>query len=257
LAALYMIYIIVIAIVKPGYAPVASHLQAAGQTNSTASIFFSVIINLLPPSLLIFAVLGSIFFGITTPSEAAGVGALGALILAAFHGKLNLHSLKETCHATSKMTGFVFFLIFGAPCFALALRGLGGDEVIESLLRNFAGGQMSFILFSLSVVFVLGFFLDWIEITIILIPLILPMVIEMQIDVYWFAILVAVCLQTSFLTPPMGPALFYVQGIAPKGVRIEHIYRGVIPYVILQLLAIVILLKYPELVTWLPTVMGR
>ncbi len=257
LASLYMLYVIVIALVKPEYAPVASQLQAVGQTHSTGSIFFSVIMNLLPPSILILAVLGSIFFGIATPSEAAGVGALGALVLSAFHGKLGLHSLKEACHATAKMTAFVFLLIYGAPCFALTLRGLGGDEVIEGLLRSVAGGQMSFILFALTVVFILGFFLDWIEITVILIPLVLPIVIEMQIDIYWFAILVAVCLQTSFLTPPMGPALFYVQGIAPPGVRIQHIYRGVIPYVVLQLLAIVILLLYPKLVTWLPAVLGR
>jgi tripartite ATP-independent transporter DctM subunit len=257
LASLYMLYVIVIALVKPEYAPVASQLQAVGQTKSTGNIFFSVIMSLLPPSILILAVLGSIFFGIATPSEAAGVGALGALVLSVFHGKLDLHSLKEACHATAKMTAFVFLLIYGAPCFALTLRGLGGDEVIEGLLKTVAGGQMSFILFALTIVFILGFFLDWIEITVILIPLVLPIVIEMQIDIYWFAILVAVCLQTSFLTPPMGPALFYVQGIAPPGVRIQHIYRGVIPYVAIQLFTLVILLLYPKLVTWLPAALGR
>ena len=257
LASLYMLYVIVITLVKPEYAPVESQLEAVGQTGSTNNILLSVIKNLLPPSILILAVLGSIFFGIATPSEAAGVGALGALVLAILHGKLNLQSLKEACHATAKMTAFVFLLIYGAPCFALTLRGLGGDEVIEGLLRAIAGGQMSFVLFALTVVFVLGFFLDWIEITVILIPLVLPIAIEMQIDIYWFAILVAVCLQTSFLTPPMGPALFYVQGIAPQGVRIQHIYRGVIPYVALQLLAIVILLVYPKIVTWLPSALGR
>lgn len=257
LASLYMLYIIVISLVKPEYAPTASSLLATGQTSSTYDILLSVIKNMMPPSVLILAVLGSIFFGIATPSEAAGVGALGALVIAICHGRLNLQTFKDACHETAKMTGFVFLLIFGAPCFALTLRGLGGDEVIEGLLRSIAGGQLSFVLFALIVVFILGFFLDWIEITVILIPLVLPIVLEMQIDIYWFAILVAVCLQTSFLTPPMGPALFYVQGIAPKDVTINHIYRGVIPYVALQLLAIVILLAYPQIVTWLPSVLGK
>ena len=257
LSSLYVLYIIVIALVKPEYAPADSQMHLVGGANTTSRIFLSVIVSLLPPLVLVLAVLGSIFFGIATPSEAAGVGALGALVLTAFHRKLDLNSLKGACHATAKMTGFIFLLIFGAPCFALVLRGLGGDEIIEGVLRIFAGGQMSFILFALTIVFVLGFFLDWIEITVILIPLVLPIVIEMQIDIYWFAILVAVCLQTSFLTPPMGPALFYIHGIAPKGVKIQHIYRGVIPFVILQLLAIVLLLIFPRIITWLPAVMNR
>lgn len=256
LSSLYVLYIIVISLVKPEYAPADSRLQV-GEANTTFGIFLSVMMSLLPPSVLILAVLGSIFFGIATPSEAAGVGAFGAIVLAAFHRKLDLHSLKETCHATAKMTGFIFLLIFGAPCFALILRGLGGDEIIEGVLRIFAGGQMSFVLFALTIVFVLGFFLDWIEITVILIPLVLPIVIEMQIDIYWFAILVAVCLQTSFLTPPMGPALFYIHGIAPKGLKIQHIYRGVIPFVIIQLLAIILLLIFPRIITWLPAVMNK
>lgn len=257
LASLYILYIIVISFIKPDYAPAASSLSINEPENTMGNILLSIIINLLPPLILILAVLGSIFFGIATPSEAAGVGALGALLITAFHKKLAIKSLKKACHATSKMTAFVFLLIFGAPCFAITLRGLGGDEVIEALIRAIAGGQMSFIIFVLTVIFILGFFLDWIEITVIIIPLVLPIAIGMHIDIYWLAILVAVCLQTSFLTPPMGPALFYVQGIAPKGIRIQHIYRGVLPFVVIQVLALILIILYPEIVTWLPAIMSR
>jgi len=257
LASLYVLYVIVLTFVQPDCVPIENQLQLDGQPTYKDNTFFAVISNLLPPSILILAVLGSIFFGIATPSEASGIGALGALLLSIFHKKLNLSSLKEACHATAKMTAFVFLLIYGAPCFALTLRELGGDEVISGLLRSIAGGQISLVLFTLTIVFILGFFLDWIEITVILIPLVLPIINEMQIDIYWFAILVAVCLQTSFLTPPMGPALFYVQGIAPEGIRIQHIYKGAIPFVILQLLALIILLIFPKIVTWLPSALGK
>lgn len=257
LAALYVLYLIVLTILKPEYAPPADSEDSGSQADFSGSALRSLAASLLPPSLLILSVLGSIFFGIATPSEAAGVGALGALCLAAGYGKLDLDALKESCHATAKMTAFVFLLIYGAPCFALMLRGLGGDEVIESMLLSLAGGQLQMVLFALTVVFILGFFLDWIEITVILIPLLMPIISDMGIDAYWFAILVAVCLQTSFLTPPMGPALFYVQGTAPKGVRIEHIYKGAIPFVILQLIGLALLILFPKLVTWLPGYLSR
>lgn len=251
LAGLYILYITVISLLKPDVAP-APPDDMFEQGQSLGAAAKGVLISLAPPALLILSVLGSIFFGVATPSEAAGVGALGSIILAKFHGKLNWSSIKETCYATSKMTAFVFLLIFGAPCFALVLRGLGGDEVVEGLMRALTGGQLSLIVFVLTVVFVLGFFLDWIEITVILIPLVLPVVIDLGINPYWFAVLVAVCLQTSFLTPPMGPALFYVQGAAPEGVKIGDIYRGAIPFVLLQLLGLIILLLFPKLATWLP-----
>ena len=255
LAALYILYIVVISMLKPQYAP--KDLQLSQEFESSGKLILSLMGSLLPPAGLILAVLGSIFFGIATPSEAAGVGALGAVILAAAHKKLSWESLKESCYATTRMTAFVFLLIFGAPCFAIVLRGLGGDEVIEGLILGVASGQISMVLFVLTVVFVLGFFLDWIEITVILIPLVMPMIRDMGIDPYWFAVLTAVCLQTSFLTPPMGPALFYVQGASPKSVSIGHIYRGAIPFVILQLIGLAIILIFPRVATWLPEFLSR
>lgn len=255
LASLYILFVSLLATIRPEFAPAVTDLQPEdGASDNLALIIIS---SLVPPALLILAVLGSIFFGLATPSEAAGVGALGALVLTAMHRRLDRECLKRTCYDTAKMTAYVFLLIFGAPCFAVVLRGLGGDEVIAGLLKAIAGGRMSLVIFVLAAVFVLGFFLDWIEITVILIPLVLPMVMDMGIDPYWFAILVAVCLQTSFLTPPMGPALFYVQGVAPPGIRIEQIYRGVIPFVILQLAGLVLLIIYPRLATWLPNYLGR
>ena len=236
LAALYIIYIMVTSAINPSQAPPDPNLIK--EVGGSGNLVLSVLASLLPPGILIFSVLGSIFFGIATPSEAAGVGALGAMVLAAAHRKLSWRALKDSCYTTSKMTAFIFLLLFGAPCFAVVLRGLGGDEVIESLITSVASGQMSMLLFVLGIVFILGFFLDWIEITIILIPLVLPMITDMGIDPYWFAVLVAVCLQTSFLTPPMGPALFYVQGTAPEDVKIEHIYRGVAPFIVLQLIGL-------------------
>lgn len=255
LASVYVLFVVVLAIIKPNYAP--SSPSIAGDEIPLSQILKTILSSLVPPSLLILSVLGSIFFGLATPSEAAGVGALGSLVLTGFHRKLDWECLKQTCYDTSKMTAYVFLLIFGAPCFAVVLRGLGGDEVIEGLIMSIAGGQMSLVIFVLAMVFALGFFLDWIEITIILIPLVLPMILDMGIDPYWFAVLVAVCLQTSFLTPPMGPALFYVQGVAPPGVTIAHVYRGAIPFVILQLAGLTLLILYPKLVTWLPEVMSR
>lgn len=255
LSALYILFVVIMAMIKPDYAPATAGL--AQEAGSSGSIFKILLSSLVPPALLILSVLGSIFFGLATPSEAAGVGALGSLILTACYGKLDWECLKRTCYDTSKMTAYVFLLIFGAPCFAVVLRGLGGDEVIERLIMSIAGGQMSLVLFVLAIVFVLGFFLDWIEITVILIPLVLPMIMDMGINPYWFAVLVAVCLQTSFLTPPMGPALFYVQGVAPPGVKIGHVYRGAIPFVGLQLLGLAILILYPKLATWLPSYLSR
>lgn len=255
LSSLYILFIIAIAVIRPGAAPVNKDI--GDDNDSMADLLISIMVSLLPPSLLVLAVLGSIFFGIATPSEAAGVGALGAIVLTALHKRLNWESLRESCYDTAKMTAFVLMLVVGAPCFAVVLRGLGGDEVVEGLITSVAGGQMSMVMFVLAIVFVLGFFLDWIEITVILIPLVLPMITDMGINPYWFAILVAVCLQTSFLTPPMGPALFYVQGIAPKGVTIEHIYRGVIPFVLLQLLGLTIIILFPQVATWLPQYLSR
>ncbi len=221
--------------------------------------------QLSPPAFLILAVLGSIFAGITTPTEASGVGALGATLLAIFNRKLSLQVLKEVLKDTYKTTAYIFAIFIGATCFALVLRELGGDELIESTLTSLPFGQYGILLFILGMVFLLGFLLDWIEITLIILPLLSPVVSALGFDIngygvmdepalVWFVMLVAVALQTSFLTPPVGFALFYLKGVCPPEVKLTDIYRGVIPFVLLQLLGLGIIIAIPELVTWLPSV---
>jgi tripartite ATP-independent transporter DctM subunit len=197
-------------------------------------------------------VLGSIFFGIATPSEAAGVGAAGATLLALVRRSLDLAKLRDVAERTARTTSFIFAILMGASCFAVVLRSLGGDEVIEGAVAALPLGPTGIVLFLMALVFVLGFFLDWIEITLIVLPLVYPTTLALGIDPLWFTMLVAVCLQTSFLTPPVGPALFYLQGVAPPGVELRHLYRGVVPFVLLQLVGLGLLFAWPALATWLP-----
>jgi tripartite ATP-independent transporter DctM subunit len=197
-------------------------------------------------------VLGSIFFGVVSPSEAAGVGAFGAALLAALRGALDLPTLRAVSRATARTTSFLFAILLGASAFAVVLRGLGGDQVIEAALFALPLGRGGLVIAILGVVFVLGFFLDWIEITLIVLPLVEPVTGRLGIDRLWFAVLVAVCLQTSFLTPPVGFALFYLKGVAPASVRLGQIYRGVWPFVGLQLLGLAAVYAFPALATWLP-----
>lgn len=258
LAGLYLVYILVFSYLKPSAAPLAEDRQPISW-----KLVWQVFLNVLPPAVLIIAVLGSIFMGIATVTEASSVGALGATLLALVNRKLNFKVLKEVAHATFNTNAYIFGIMIGATCFALVLRGLGGDEFIERSLHSLPFGPMGIIFFILGIVFLLGFFLDWVEITLIILPLVAPVVgqLGIQIEGYgvldnptlvWFVLLVAMTLQTSFLTPPVGFSLFYLKGVAPEGVTLTDIYKGVIPFIILQLVALMALVIWPKLVTWLP-----
>jgi tripartite ATP-independent transporter DctM subunit len=208
----------------------------------------------LPPAGLILAVLGTIFMGLATPTEASGVGAFGAILLAWANRQLNLGVFREVCQQTTRTTAFIFAIFLGATAFSLVFRGLGGDELIESGLTSLPFGPTGIVIAILFFTFLLGFFLDWIEITLIILPLVGPVVQSLGFDLVWFTVLFAVCLQTSFLTPPVGFALFYLKGVAPKGITVAHIYKGVLPFIALQLLGLVVVFVWEDLVTWLPGV---
>ncbi|MDD1784249.1 TRAP transporter large permease subunit [Enterovibrio sp. ZSDZ35] len=247
LAAFYIAYILLLGYLKHDAAPVSKDAEPV-----SLSIIFSALSAALPTALLIIAVLGSIFMGIATPTEASGVGAFGATLLAFARGRLSIQVLKEVGQETTKTTAFIFALIICATAFSLVLRGLGGDELIEKALTSLPFGPEGIVIAILVVTFFLGFFLDWIELTLIILPLVAPVVSAMGFDLVWFAVLFAVCLQTSFLTPPVGFALFYLKGVVPKGVSLINIYRGVVPFILLQLLGLAIVFGMPSIVTWLP-----
>ncbi len=260
LASLYVLYILVYTKLNPSAAPLPKN-----RPKLNAKVLFELGKAIAPALFLILLVLGSIFFGIATPTESSGMGALGATILAGTNRKLHLSVLRGAMAETLKTTGFLFAILIGATCFSLVLRFLGGDEVIEGLLLGINVSPGNLVLLILLVIFFLGFFLDWIEITLIILPLVAPVLAGLDLGavsesplekagLVWFSILYAVTLQTSFLTPPVGFALFFVKGVCPKEVQISHIYRGVIPFVILQLLALFFVYLFPALVTWLPWV---
>ena len=215
---------------------------------------WGVVTAVVPTAFLILAVLGSIFFGIATPTEASGVGAAGTLALAAFNKRLSLDVLKNAMYATTKTASFIFAIFLGATAFSVVLRGLGGDEVIEGALTGLPFGPDGILIVILLIVFLLGFFLDWVEITLIILPLVAPVVQGLGFDLVWFTILFAVCLQTSFLTPPVGFALFYIKGVCPPEIKVTDIYRGVAPFICIQLIGLVMVYKFPSIVTWLPSV---
>jgi len=248
LAGLYVVYILTQGFLRPHTAPVPADAEKV-----SVKIILNVFVAILPTAGLILAVLGSIFFGIATPTEASGVGAFGATLLAFFKRRLNISVLKEVCRETSKTTAFIFALLLGATAFSLVLRGLGGDEMIEGALMALPFGPTGIVICILLVTFLLGFVLDWIELTLIILPLVAPVVAGLGFDLVWFTVLFAVCLQTSFLTPPVGFALFYLKGVAPKGINLGHIYRGVVPFIIIQIIGLSIVFYFESIVTWLPS----
>ncbi|MBV7298034.1 TRAP transporter large permease [Enterovibrio paralichthyis] len=248
LAAFYVAYILIIGFTRADMAPVSDDAEPISMR-----VIFSALRAALPTAGLIIAVLGSIFMGIATPTEASGVGALGATLLAAMRGRLTLDVLRSVGRETTKTTAFIFALIICATAFSLVLRGLGGDELIEKALTSLPFGPHGIVIAILFVTFILGFFLDWIELTLIILPLVAPVVSAMGFDLVWFAVLFAVCLQTSFLTPPVGFALFYLKGVVPPGINLFHIYRGVVPFILLQLLGLALVFWMPSIVTWLPS----
>ena len=258
LGGFYILYILITGFVKPDAAPIPPDAKPI-----TMGAFINVMKAVLPTLALIFVVLGSIFAGIATPTEASGVGAFGATLLAMYNRKFNFKVLKEVVGGTMNTTAYIFAIFIGATCFALVLRELGGDEMIESFLTGLPFGPYGIIFFILGVIFLLGFFLDWIEITLIILPLLAPVISALGLDIngygvvdnpelVWFVMLVAMALQTSFLTPPVGFALFYLKGVCPPNVKLSDIYKGVIPFIILQLIGLLILVFWPQLVLWLP-----
>ena len=246
LTSLYIIYIILFGLLQSEKAP------AATQEQFSRTDLYHLCRSILPPLFLIVAVLGSIFFGIATPREAAGVGACGALLLTFINKKFESSMLKEVLQETTRTTAFIFAILLGATAFSLVLRGLGGDELIERSLLGLPFGSTGIIVCILLATFLLGFFLDWIELTLIVLPLVSPVVNALGFDPIWVTILFAVCLQTSFLTPPVGFAIFYLRGVAPPEVDIKGIYRGVMPFVLLQVIGAIIIFNFSSLVTWLP-----
>lgn len=247
LGGLFVVYILGYAYLYPEVAPVPENREPVN-----ARLIIDVCVAILAPVGLIIAVLGSIFFGIATPTEAAGVGAFGATLLAIVNKQLDLQVLKEVLRETSRTTAYIFAIFLGATAYSLVLRGLGGDALISSLLLSIPFDATGIVITILLFTFLLGFFLDWIEITLIVLPLVSPVVLSLGFDIVWFTVLFAVCLQTSFLTPPVGFAIFYLKGVAPESVSISVIYRGVLPFIILQLIGLVAIFIWQDIVTWLP-----
>jgi tripartite ATP-independent transporter DctM subunit len=209
--------------------------------------------NLLPPVFLIITVLGSILTGLATPTEAAGVGAFGATALAAIKGQLTIQKLREVAQNTTQVTSMVFLILIGAAIFSLVFRGFGGEEVVEQFFTDLPGGVFGATLLVMVVIFLLGFILDFIEITFVVVPIVGPVLLAMGVDPVWLGVMIAINLQTSFLTPPFGFALFYLRGVAPASIETSDMYRGVIPFIGLQLLLMLLLSIWPEIATWLPS----
>jgi len=248
LVIMFFIYILAISWYKPDVAPALS-------SETVDNLFAKVIFTLLPPLLLIIAVLGSIFFGIASPTESAAVGALGAMILAFVHNKLTLDNLQQSTQMTARLTSMVFLILIGATAFGLVFRGMGGDKLVLDVMTNLPGGVWGFLMVSMTLIFLLGFFLDFLQICFIVVPILAPIANHLGIDLLWFAVLIAINLQTSFLTPPFGFSLFYLKAVAPPEIRIQHIYRGIVPFIALQILGIILLITFPNLVIWLPDLM--
>lgn len=255
LVVLYVLYLIAVAIISPQAMPALPPEARALRGVALAERLVKV---LLPPLLLILAVLGSILGGIATPTEAAAVGAIGAMLLAASQRQLDRRRLTAVMRSTTQITAMVFLIFVGASLFSLVFRGYGGDELIKELLSNLPGGTISAMLVVMLAMFLLGFILDFIEITLVVVPIVAPILLTMELDPIWLGVMLAINLQTSFLTPPFGFALFYLRGVAPPQLDTLHIYRGVIPFIIIQLLMLGLLALWPGLATWLPgMVYGR
>ncbi|MDM8564305.1 TRAP transporter large permease subunit [Candidatus Halobeggiatoa sp. HSG11] len=242
LVGLYLLYVVVKAWLDPKSAPALNTNVHIGWQQAIKTV--------LPVLLLIFAVLGTIFFGIATPTESAAFGAVGALILA--HKRLSLKNLQDAMQHTTRLTSMVFLILIGATAFGLVFRGMGGDRLVHEILTQLPGGTWGFMLISLLIVFILGFFLDFLEICFIVVPILAPIAEFFQIDLLWFAVLIAVNLQTSFLTPPFGFSLFYLKAVAPLTMQMTTIYKGIVPFVILQVIGLILLILFPQITLWLP-----
>jgi len=251
LVVCYMVIIVAIAILKPELAPPAKPADL-GQSGQRESLALTLTKSLLPPLLLIIAVLGSILSGAATPTEAAGVGGMGAMLLAMAKRQFSLTIFRDVVIATAKVTAMVYMILVGAAIFSLVFRGFGGDIVVEEFFTDMAGGVVMATIIVMLVVFLLGFILDFIEITYMVVPIVGPVLLAMGLDPVWLGVMLAVNLQTSFLTPPFGFSLFYLRGVAPESIKTTQIYKGVIPFIIIQLAMRGLLTIWPELTTWLP-----
>ena len=249
LVVLFIIFIFIYARINPLSCPPVE------TTKSRTEIYIEAAKSVVPPITLIVLVLGSILFGIATPTESASVGAVGAAIIALLKGELNFKNIKETALGTVKLSSFVFVILIGASMFSLVFRGFGGDEMIEHFLGTLPGGLYAALILVMIVIFLLGFFLDYIEIIFVIVPIVGPILIANGADPLWLGILISLNLQTSFLTPPFGFSLFFLRGVAPSSIKTRNMYRGVIPFIGIQVLAILIVGFYPEIATWLPNKM--
>ncbi len=243
----YFIYTSIVAIFKPEAAPAVQDREPL-----SPGFIFELLKGLLPPLLLIVAVLGSILTGKATPTEAAGIGAFGSLLLAIAYGQFNLQRLREVMDATLQVTSMIFLIFIGAALFSLVFRGFGGEELVHEVFNDLPGGVFSAMLLVMLVIFLLGFILDFIEITFVVVPIVAPVLLVMGIDPVWLGIMIAINLQTSFLTPPFGFALFYLRGVAPPELPTRTLYKGVIPFIVIQVAVLGLLAVFPELATWLP-----
>ncbi|MDX1430713.1 MAG: TRAP transporter large permease subunit, partial [Rhodothermales bacterium] len=247
LACLYALYAATVALIRPDKAP---SLPKTERQMSGYEMARRVLFVMLPPLALILIVLGSIFAGVATPTEAGALGALGAVLLALVNRRLTLKALKETMAETTKLTAMVMLLLIGSTAFALVFRGLNGDIWIEGILTNLPGGIIGLLLVANAAIFLLGFFIDFFEIAFIIIPLLAPAAAFMGIDLVWFGVMIGMNLQTSFLTPPFGFALFYLRGVAPPEITTQQIYRGAVPFILIQLVGLLLIVLFPELVNW-------
>lgn len=249
LVGLYILYMLGLAVWRPKQVPAmpAEERHARG-----GALWFEVLKVLVPPLMLILLVLGSIMAGAATPTEAASVGAVGAMVLAIGQRQFNLAILREVMRTTTEVSSMVFLIFIGASLFSLVFRGFGGDDLVRDLLTNLPGGVFGAMLVVMLVMFLLGFILDFIEITFVVVPIVAPILLTLGLDPVWLGVMIAINLQTSFLTPPFGFALFYLRGVAPAEVRTIDIYRGVMPFIAIQLLALGLLALWPGFATWLP-----
>lgn len=250
MAGAFALHVLVVAFLKPEVAPALPEDVRAAAGKDMGKRVVQVMI---PPLLLILLVLGSIFFGIATPTEAGAVGCLGAIVLAGFNRRLSWRSLWQVCDVTLRITSMVIFILIGSTAFSLVFRGLNGDRFMFDVLTNLPGGEIGFLLVSMLVVFILGFFIDFFEIAFIVVPLFVPVAQKLGLNLIWYGVVLGANLQTSFLTPPFGFALFYLRGVAPREVTTGDIYRGVIPFIILQLLVLVAIIVFPGIVSFLPS----
>lgn len=250
MASVFAIYVLVVSAIRPNVAPA---LPAEVRNIGRRALGLRVLKVMIPPLLLILLVLGSIFFGIATPTEAGAIGALGAIVLAWANRKLSWVEMRQVCDVTLRTTSMVIFILFGSTAFSLVFRGLNGDRFMFDVLSTLPGGKIGFLVVSMLVVFLLGFFIDFFEIAFIVVPLFVPVAQQLGLDMVWYGVVLGANLQTSFLSPPFGFALFYLRGVAPPEVTTGHIYRGVVPFISLQLLVLVLIIVFPQLVNVLPS----